>query len=260
MVFVSSQTVFTILCALFITALVIADIIGSKLFAVGPLEVSLAWLPFLGIPKLVIHPLVLSAGIIPFPLTFLLTDLINEFYGKQKARFVTFLGLGMALFASGLLLIARLLPATPTSPIPQEMFNIVFGLSGRMFLASLTAYLVGQLLDIQVFHALRHLTREKMLWLRATGSTVVSQLIDSFIVTFIAFSGTLAYAQIAEVAVNNYGVKFLVAVALTPLCYLGHAIIYRIIRTHTNDDGLDAVPEQMRNKDAAEGEQAAPVL
>jgi queuosine precursor transporter len=86
------------------------------------------------------------------------------------------------------------------------------------------------LLDIQVFHALRNITREKMLWLRATGSTLASQLIDSILVAFIAFGGTLPNAEIAAVATNNYGVKFLVALALTPLCYLGHAIIRNVMK------------------------------
>lgn len=176
----------------------------------------------------------MSAGIIPFPLTFVLTDLINEFYGKQVARNVTLLGLGMAVFTFLILLVARLLPASPNSPIPQEMFNQVFGLSNRMFVASLAAYLLGQLLDIQVFHALRRLTQERMLWLRATGSTVVSQLFDSLIVTFIAFAGTLPVADISVVALNNYGVKFLVAVALTPICYLGHALIRRLLQAHAD--------------------------
>lgn len=232
---VSSHTIFILLCALFVTSLLVADIIGSKLFVVGPFDL---W-------GFHIDSRVLSAGIVPFPLTFVLTDLINEFYGKKGARFITFVGLAMALFAYLLLFIARQLPASPNSPIPHETFNLVFGLSNRMFIASLSAYVLGQLLDIQVFHVLRHLTREKMLWLRATGSTVVSQLIDSAVVTFIAFSGTLAVAEIAEVATNNYGVKFLVAVALTPLCYLGHAVIYRLMQTrmHPVDDTAD--PSEM---------------
>jgi uncharacterized integral membrane protein (TIGR00697 family) len=174
----------------------------------------------------------MSAGIIPFPLTFVLTDLINEFYGKKGARFVTFVGLGMAIFAVGLLSITRVIPATPNSPIPHQAFEAVFGLSGRMFLASLTAYLIGQFLDIQVFHTLRRLTKEKMLWLRTTGSTVMSQLMDSLVVTFVAFSGKLAFIDITHIAMNNYGVKFLIALSLTPICYLGHSIIVSLLGYH----------------------------
>ena len=237
----TSQTMFMILCGIFVTALVIADIIGSKLFVVGPFDISLAWIPLVQIPKFTVHPLVLSAGIIPFPLTFVLTDLINEFYGKKGAKFVTFLGLGMAIFAAGLIYAARLLPTSPNSPLPDGIFNTVFGMSNRIFIASLCAYIVGQLLDINVFHALRHLTQEKMLWLRSTGSTVVSQLIDSIIVAFIAFSGKLPVPQITEVAINNYGVKFLIAVGLTPICYLGHAIIHNLLAGRPGQ----AEPEEM---------------
>ncbi len=222
----SSHHVYVILCAFFVTALVIADIIGSKLILVGPFDLAA-----IGLAGMVIPARILSAGIIPFPLTFVLTDLINEFYGKKGAQFITLVGLGMAIFAVALLYAARLLPAHPDSPIPQASFEIVFGLSTRMFIASLCAYLLGQFLDIQVFHFLRRISQEKMLWLRATGSTVVSQLIDSLVVAFIAFGGKLPSAQIMEIAVNNYGVKFFIAVALTPVCYLGHFVIYRFIQT-----------------------------
>lgn len=217
-----SQRIIMIIAAIFITSLVLADIIGSKLIVVGPF-------PVFGVKNWTLGPLILSAGILPFPITFVLTDLINEFYGKKTARFITFVGLGMAVFTYFILLIARYLPASENSPLSQEIFNTVFGLSNRMFIASLAAYLVGQLLDIQVFHTLRHITKEKMLWLRATGSTVVSQLVDSGIVTLIAFSGKIPLAEIVQVATNNYGVKFVVALALTPFCYLGHEIIYRTL-------------------------------
>lgn len=212
MSFSLSHRLFVILCAVFVTALVVADIIGSKLILVGGV--------------------VFSAGIIPFPLTFVLTDLINEFYGKDGARFVTFLGLGMAIFCALLLWLARVIPAADHSPIPFDTFNMVFGLSGRMFLASLTAYVFGQLLDIQVFFVLRRLTHEKFLWLRATGSTVISQLVDSFVVTMIAFSGKLPLPEILQVASNNYTYKFFIALGLTPVCYLGHALIGRLLSSH----------------------------
>jgi queuosine precursor transporter len=230
----SSRELFVILCAFFVTALVIADIIGSKLFIISPASISFAWVPLLSGVVLTTPRLVLSSGIIPFPLTFVLTDLINEFYGKDGAKFVTLLGLAMAIFAAGLLYIARILPVSPNSPIPQSAVDLVFGMSGRIFLASLTAYLVGQFLDIQVFHFLRSISQEKMLWLRTTGSTVVSQLIDSFIVIHIAFAGKLSFGQMNEVAINNYGVKFLIAIALTPLCYLGHALIKRLLSSSSH--------------------------
>jgi queuosine precursor transporter len=219
----SSHKLFSILTAVFVTALVLADIIGSKIVAFPAFSLA-------GIP---IAPLVFSAGILPFPIAFVMTDIINEFYGEKAARFVTYIGLGVAIFCTLILSIAVTLPALETSPIPFETFKSVFGLSGRMFLASMTAYLVGQLLDIQIFFYVRKLTREKWLWLRATGSTIVSQLVDSFIVTLIAFQGVLPLSKILTIGLNNYGIKFVVALAMTPLCYLLHSMIKGLLRSES---------------------------
>jgi queuosine precursor transporter len=221
---INSYNLFSLLCGLFVTALIVSDIIGAKLFTLGPVDL---YLP--GIPQYRIPSLLMTAGILTFPMTFILTDLIHEFYGKKGARFVTYLGLGMAVFTYLILSFARILPTSPDSPIPQETFNLVFGLSGRMFIASLLAYLLAQLLDIQVFHFFKSFTHARLLWLRTTGSTVISQLLDSFTFCMVSFSGTLPFEQILQIAMTNYGVKFLVAVALTPLCYLGHAAITRFM-------------------------------
>lgn len=217
-----SHTLFVVLCAIFVTALVLADIVGGKLIAV----------PALSVFGLALPAMVVSAGIIPFPVTFVLTDIINEFYGQSGARFVTFLGLGMAILAALLLYVTRVLPAAPHSPISGPMFQAVFGLSGRLFLGSLVAYLVGQMLDIQVFGFLRKIAKERYLWLRATGSTVVSQLVDSFIVLFITFAGKLSTAEIVQVGLSNYAIKFVVAIALTPVCYLAHSLVSRLLKTN----------------------------
>src|SRR5215471_17973148 len=127
------QKLYLYLSAIFLTALLIGDTIGSKLFTVD--------IP-LGFTTL--HA-TLSVGAIWFPITFLLTDVINEFYGVSGARFVTFLGFWMALLAFAILLIARKIPAASFSPIPQDMFDNVFGNANRIFFASLLAYLIGQL-------------------------------------------------------------------------------------------------------------------
>jgi queuosine precursor transporter len=210
---------FVWLGAVFVTCLVIADIIGSKLIHFT--------LPFsvLGLDPSVI----LSAGIVPFPVTFVLTDSINEFYGPQGARRITIIGLAMAILAFCLLTLARWMPTFAQSPIPNDVFNLVFGLSGIMFVASLTAYLLGQLLDIAIFHAIRKLTGHKWLWLRSTGSTVVSQLVDTLVVTLIAFGGKLPWDTLTHLASNNYFWKFCIAVAMTPVCYLLHGIIHRYL-------------------------------
>lgn len=227
--FTTSQRVFVILSAIFVCSLIVADLIGAKLFVVGgPGQIVIP----LGFTTLKLDPILFSAGIIPFPVTFLLTDLVNEFYGPKGARFITYLGLAMAIYVNLVMFTVNKIPAIPTSPMSQSMFSQFFGLSSQIFVASLIAYLVGQLLDIQVFFWLREITQEKMLWLRSTGSTVISQLVDSFIVIIIAFSGKIPFSQILHLGLNNYIGKFLVAIALTPLCYAGHALLHKILEHH----------------------------
>lgn len=207
--------IYVYLCGVFLTALLIGDTIGSKLFTV---EVPL------GVTTL---RATLSAGAIWFPITFLLTDVINEFYGARGARFVTFLGFFMAILAFGIIAVARLIPAAPFSPIPQAMFEQVFGGANRIFAASIIAYLVGQLCDIAVFQYAKRKTGGAFIWLRATGSTLVSQLLDTVVVTWVAFYGVLPQDELRRTATTSYAVKLILAVGLTPVIYAMHALINR---------------------------------
>ncbi len=214
------------LSGVFITSLLIADITGSKFFHFDLFTIAL---PFVGKYNFVTH----SVGMLSFPITFLLTDLINEYYGKRAARRLTYLGLAMAALSFVLIFLARMAPISPISPIPQDAFDSVFGMSNRLYVASLTAYLVGQLSDISLFGIIKRLTRGRMVWLRATGSTIVSQAIDSFLVTTILFSATTNPAtgvgytahEILETAATGYILKFLIAIGLTPVIYLGRWFI-----------------------------------
>ena len=211
------------LCATFLTSLIIANLIGAYLFSI-----SLPFaLPFVGSIAL------LSAGIIPFPITFILTDLINEFYGKKGAQFITFVGFAMSILVYTFLSIGETLPVDArTALTPEQYFAFSQNYSG-MFIASLTAYLVGQLLDIQVFQMFKGVFHNKHLWIRATGSTVVSQVFDSILVTSIFFYGKMPAADIAQLAASNYVLKFIVAVAITPVLYVGQAAIRRVLARHT---------------------------
>jgi len=202
------------LSAVFLTALVIAETTGGKLIQMAVSD-SLVF--------------TMTMGVIPFPITFLVTDIINEYYGRQGIRFVTFLGMGMVVMALVILQVDMAIPAAVISPVTDEAFNAVFGVSARIFIGSLIAYVIGQLVDISVFHALRERTGGKMLWLRATGSTVVSQLIDSFVVLTIAFLGTLSMGQILQIGITNYIYKFLIALSITPFLYLVHALVDRYL-------------------------------
>ena len=168
-----------------------------------------------------------SAGIIPFPLTFVLTDIVNEFYGTSGARRLTFVGLGAAVFVWGVIQLALHLPPSPTSPISDEVFHAAFGTAARLYIASLCAYVIGQLLDISIFRTLRRATGHRLLWLRATGSTVLSQMIDSFTVSFVFLAGTHPLGFITSNAASNYVGKLIMAVLLTPVIYAMHAVFRR---------------------------------
>jgi hypothetical protein len=208
---------FVVLAGVFCTALVVGDILSVKLFEVrlGPL-VS-----------------VMSVGIVLFPVTFVLTDTLHEFYGKKAARFVTWAGLGMAVFAFAaiyLVLGIDWAPLTRTADYRgtvESSFNNVFGGSQRILLASMVAYVIGQLSDITLFHLLKRRTHNRMLWLRATGSTVVSQLIDTVVFQSVAWAGVLPSQVITGIILSSYAVKLLVAVGLTPIIYGVHALVER---------------------------------
>lgn len=194
------QRLYVWLMGVFVTSLIAGDLIGGKFFRIGGLD--------------------LSVGMIPFPLTFVLTDVINEFYGQEGARRITFVGLGMAVFVFAVINLALMLPVSPESPMSQELFAKAFGWSARLYVASLTAYVLGQLLDISLFQVFLRLTGHRLLWLRATGSTVVSQAMDTLVVNFVLLSGTKPLGFVLSVARNGYVVKLLIAVLMTPAIYL----------------------------------------
>jgi queuosine precursor transporter len=209
--------IFMYLAGVFLTALLIGDTIGSKLFVVD--------IP-LGFTTL---KATLSVGAIWFPITFLLTDVVNEFYGAKGARFLTFLGFFMAILAFLVILASRHIPAASFSPIPHDMFNQVFGGANRIFVASITAYLVGQLIDIAVFQWAKRKTGGAFIWLRATGSTLISQLIDTVVVTYVAFLGVLKTEDLHGMVATSYVVKVMLAIGLTPVIYALHSLIHRRI-------------------------------
>lgn len=208
---------FIVLSAIFVTCFVVGDIIGGKL-----IETKLFGTTF-----------TTTVGMIPFPVTFLLTDVLNEFYGKRAARFVTLVGFGMAALAFAIIAVAAAVPIAPLATDPswtgvnESSFTNVFVGSQRMIVASLTAYLVAQFVDIGVFHTLKRVTANRFLWLRASGSTAVSQLIDTLVINSVAWVGLLSPAKILNIVFSAYGLKLFIAVALTPFVYLCHALVQR---------------------------------
>ncbi len=219
-----AQALYLWMAGVFVTSLVVANMIGVKLFR---FEAGLG--PFSDVP--IEH----TAGMLPFPVTFLLTDLLNEYYGKKAARRVTYLAFAMAALAYVFIAAARWLPIKEGVPgtATQEAFEIIFGSASLMYIASITAFLVGSLLDIFLFGVFKRLTGNRLIWVRTTGSTVISQLFDSFVVTFVFFMGLpLVTGGVAadlkftaQTALTGYILKFVIAVAITPLIYLGRWMI-----------------------------------
>ena len=205
------ELVYLILGAFFITDAVVAELIGGKLFTLGPLTMSI--------------------GVIPWPMIFLLTDLINEYYGVEGVRKLTLLTMGMIIYAFIVLYLAMQVPAASFSPVSSEVFANVFGQSLWIIVGSLTAFMCSQFVDVSVFWFFRNRTGMKKLWLRATGSTVVSQIFDTFIVLGIAFwlPGKLTFSEYIKLSLSNYTYKLIIAVCVTPLIYLLHVSIDRFL-------------------------------
>lgn len=214
------------LTGVFVTSLVLANVIGVKLFRFE-LTLTADWTV----------PISHTAGMLPFPITFLLTDLLNEYYGKKAARRVTWIAFAMAAFAFVLIWAARALPTLEGIPgtADARSFETVFGSSSVMYIASILAFLVGSMLDIGIFGVFKRLTGQKLVWLRTTGSTVISQVFDSFVVTWLFFQGlplllgqqTAGFDFVLKTAATGYVLKFFIAVALTPGIYLGRWAIRR---------------------------------
>ena len=226
----AADKLFVCLTAVFVSCLLLGDVIGGKTIPTR--------LPF-GVD---LGPI--SVGIIPFPVTFLLTDVVNDFYGRRGARFLTFVGFAMALLAYAVLQLAAALPTDPSTYFTEAEFTKIFGGSAQLFVASMIAYLVGQLLDIQVFQFWKALTASRHLWLRATGSTLLSQVVDTVTINVIFWSWTAAadptsflgrmttadrYAWISAKVGREYVIKLLVAVLLTPVVYAVHGFIVRVL-------------------------------
>lgn len=208
------DTVFLVLAGIFITHAILGELIGGKLLTLG------GW--------------VMSIGVIPWPVVFITTDLVNEYYGPVAVRRLTFLAVGLIVYTFVLLWLCMMVPAADISPVGDEAFSQVFGQSMWIIVGSVVAFAASQLVDVVVFVLLRQRTRGRLLWLRAVGSTVVSQLIDTFVINTIAFglSGKLDGAQVVELSVTNYGYKFLIAVGTLPVIYLGHGALDRYLGRH----------------------------
>ena len=227
-----------VLVAVFLTALVVAEATAAKLFYLADLPFTYRMLGWSTTKA------VLTVGVISFPITFVVTDLINEYFGKGTTRFITYVGAAMIAFEFVLLQIGMAVPVADGSPVSDAAFDEVFGASGRIILASLVAFVVGQFADLTLFHWLRRRTEGRHLWLRATGSTFGSQFLDTFLVLTIAFLGPLSFGQIVAITLFNYAYKFAIAVGLTPVIYLAHGVIDRYLGTSLSEALTDTAEAQ----------------
>lgn len=220
-----SERLFVVLCAVFVTCLVLGDITGGKTARtpVGPV----------------------SVGMLLFPVTFLLTDVVNDFYGRRGAQFVTWVAAGMATLAYLALVLTTALPIDESSYFQQPEFEKVLGGSAKLFVASIVAFIIGQFLDIYVFQFWKRITRSRHLWLRATGSTVLSQIVDTVTINVIFWGGVAdkTGGWISAKIFREYLIKLAVAVLLTPVVYAVHGAIVR---------GLGIDPEPLAAKDPGE--------
>lgn len=228
------EKIYLALAALFVSSLLIANIITFKLFTI----------PLPGGLRLFDQEfVVLAAGILPYPVTFLVTDLISELYGRKRADAAVWAGFFMSLY---ILLVIRLGAWVPpfgtdayTPGEVQELYVGVFGQSSRAIIASMTAYLIAQLFDVRAFHFWKRLTAGRHLWLRNNLSTVASQLLDSILVITILFYDVLSFAAIVQIIVASYVFKVLFALIDTPLIYLG----VHLLGPHVGEATAESAPE-----------------
>jgi uncharacterized integral membrane protein (TIGR00697 family) len=213
------EWLFIFLAGLFITNAITAELISSKLIQI-PIQIG-NWK----------HNFITIVGVLPWPIVFLLTDTLNEFYGEKAVRRLSWITTVLIGYCFIVVLLALQIPSVPGIGVTDEQFGAVFGQAPWIMIGSIAAFLISQLLDVTIFHWIKSKTGNNHIWLRSTGSTVVSQMIDTLVVLYIGFvlPGKMDWNTFAEVAPTNYLLKMGIAVALTPMIYLVHASIRKFI-------------------------------
>lgn len=198
-----ANRLYLLLAGLFITALVVCNLIANKFISVD-----------LGFKTFII-----SAGVLPYPITFLITDILSEIYGKKKTDLVVYVGFFASMFVLLILWLGSRFPAVDFSPVNDDYYNVVFQNSWRVILASMVAYLSAQLVDIRLYHFWKGLTKGKKLWLRNNGSTILSQLVDTTLVVLVLFVGTKSFNVMLGYIIDGWFFKVLCALADTVFIY-----------------------------------------
>jgi uncharacterized integral membrane protein (TIGR00697 family) len=230
---------YIILGAFFVSNALIAEMIGVKLFQLEDvLGFQKADFTLLGQQHL---SFVLSVGVLPWPIVFIMTDVINDYYGVRGVRFLTLLTAAIITFAFAVMYFAIHMPpdqgwwmtssAEQGVPDMQAAFSSIFGQGMNIIVGSLTAFVIGQMLDAWIFRGIKRITGDRRIWLRATGSTIISQLIDSVVVTYVAFwiFKGMSFPLATALVLTAYTYKLIVAVLATPVVYLVHGLVERYL-------------------------------
>ncbi|MDA9760732.1 MAG: queuosine precursor transporter [Flavobacteriaceae bacterium] len=224
---VLAQRLYLILGILFITSLVVSNLIFKKFFYYYPFDISLFGVNLFEI----------SVGILPYPITFLITDLISEIYGKKKANEVVVGGIFASFFAMGIIYVANAVPATDWSPVSDDLFSTVFGSTAIAVLASMMAYLFAQFIDIQIYHYWKRLTAGKHLWLRNNCSTFLSQFIDTATVLLLLCGfGEISWNLFGGLLLAGFLFKIIIAALDTPFLYLGVYMFRKRFKLDINEE------------------------
>ncbi len=227
---------FVVFSAFFVANALIAECIGTKIFSLEKLfGMQPSNFSLFGANNLSVS---LTCGVLLWPLEFIMTDIVNEYYGPKAVRRISFTAIALISYAFLMFYAAIHVPAADFwlgshvndgVPDMQNAFNGIFGQGMRIIVGSLVAFFVSQLVDVTVFHKIKKATGEGKVWLRATGSTLVSQLVDSYIVLFIAFAGVFSWQQILAIGVVNYIYKAIMAIILTPVIYIAENRIEKYV-------------------------------
>ena len=223
-----AQRIYFILSSLFICSLVVSNLIFQKFFY---------WYPFGKLEFLGAKFFEISVGVLPYPITFLITDLISEIYGKNKANQVVTSGIFASIFSLGIVYVANHVPAIEGSPVDDVLFTKVFGQTALAVLASMLAYLAAQYIDIQVYHFWKKVTQGKMLWVRNNFSTITSQAIDTLtVLLLLCFFEILPWNVFSKLFISGFAFKLFIALLDTPFLYLFVYLFRKRFKLKLNDE------------------------
>lgn len=225
----AAQRIYMLLGALFITSLVVSNLIFQKFFYWYPLNIEIFGSKLFEI----------SVGILPYPITFLITDLISEIYGKKRANQVVVAGIFASVFSLLIVYVSSVVPATSWSPVGDQTFTTVFGNTVLAVFASMMAYLFAQFIDIQIYHFWKSLTKGQHLWLRNNFSTFISQFVDTFtVVGLLCIFQIIAWENFLGLIISGFLFKVLIALCDTPFMYLGVYLFRKRFNLKVNEEIL----------------------